>query len=75
MNRDKSATLVVSDLHNKERMLPADGRVRVAIEGVSSRLDCLALPAKRIVGDFVLVEPDISTDNHDSIAGEGAGRL
>lgn len=51
-------------------MLPEDGRVRVIVEGVSPEVDCGAFPAKRIVGDFVIVEADISADGHDAVAGE-----
>ncbi len=51
-------------------MLPEDGRVRVIVEGVRPQVDCGTFPAKRIVGDFVVVEADISTDGHDSVAGE-----
>ena len=51
-------------------MLPEDGRVRVVVEGVRPEVDCGTFPAKRIVGDFVTVEADISTDGHDSVAGE-----
>jgi starch synthase (maltosyl-transferring) len=51
-------------------MLPTDGRVRVVVEGVTPEVDCGAFPVKRIVGDFVTVEADISTDGHDLVASE-----
>ncbi|MBZ5675130.1 MAG: DUF3416 domain-containing protein [Acidobacteriia bacterium] len=57
------------------RMLPADGRVRVGVKGVSPSITGGARPAKGIIGDFGGVETDISTDGHDSLAGETAGRL
>jgi len=43
-------------------MLPPDGRVRVVAEGVSLEVECSRLLAKRIIGDFLTVEADISTD-------------
>ena len=45
-----------------------DGRVRVIIEAVSPEVDGGRFPAKRSIGDKVLVEADIFTDGHDSIA-------
>ncbi len=51
-------------------MLPPDGRVRVAIEGVRPEVDCGLFPSKRIVGDQVIVRADIFTDGHDAVAGE-----
>jgi starch synthase (maltosyl-transferring) len=51
-------------------MLPPDGRVRVVVEGVSPAVECGTLAAKRIIGDFVRVDADISTDGHDSITAE-----
>jgi starch synthase (maltosyl-transferring) len=49
--------------------LPAGGRNRVVIEGVTPEIDCGRFPAKRVVGDEVIVEADIFTDGHDQIAG------
>ena len=51
-------------------MLPPDGRVRVIVDGIRPEVDGGAFPAKRIIGDFVIVEADISTDGHDSVAGD-----
>jgi starch synthase (maltosyl-transferring) len=51
-------------------MLPPDGRVRVIVDGIRPEVDGGAFPAKRIVGDLVIVEADISTDGHDSVAGD-----
>jgi starch synthase (maltosyl-transferring) len=40
-------------------MLPAEGRTRVVVERVLSEVDGGAFPAKRIVGESVVVEADI----------------
>ncbi len=45
-----------------------DGRRRVIIEGISPEVDGGRFPAKRTVGDIVIVEADIFTDGHDAIA-------
>ncbi|MGB6974278.1 MAG: alpha-1,4-glucan--maltose-1-phosphate maltosyltransferase [Terracidiphilus sp.] len=45
-----------------------DGRRRVVIEGISPVVDSGLFPAKRTVGDLVLVEADIFADGHDAIA-------
>ena len=47
----------------------ADGRKRVIIEGISPEIDAGRFPAKRTIGDEVVVEADIFTDGHDSISG------
>jgi starch synthase (maltosyl-transferring) len=54
----------------QNRVLPPEGRVRVVIEGVRPQIDCGNFPAKRIVGDSVIVEADIFTDGHDLVTGE-----
>ena len=51
-------------------MLPPEGRVRVVVEGVGPEIDGGAFPAKRTVGEFLVVQADIFTDGHDSVAGE-----
>jgi starch synthase (maltosyl-transferring) len=51
-------------------VLPPEGRVRVVIEGVRPQIDCGNSPAKRIVGESVIVEADIFTDGHDLVSGE-----
>ncbi len=50
--------------------LPDDdsGRKRVVIEGVSPEVDAGRFPAKREVGDSVVIEADVFTDGQDSIA-------
>ena len=45
-----------------------DGRQRVIIESVTPEVDGGRFPAKRTVGDSVVVEADIFTDGHDSIS-------
>jgi starch synthase (maltosyl-transferring) len=42
-----------------------DGRRRVVIEGVSPEVDAGSFPAKRVVGEDVVVEADIFCDGHD----------
>ena len=43
-------------------------KARVVIEGLSPQVDCGRFPARRIVGDVVVVEADVFTDGHDSVA-------
>jgi len=45
-----------------------DGRRRVIIEGVQPEVECGLFPAKRVVGDRVIVEADIFADGHDLIS-------
>ncbi|MBV9191240.1 MAG: alpha-1,4-glucan--maltose-1-phosphate maltosyltransferase [Betaproteobacteria bacterium] len=49
-----------------ERRPPA----RVVIESVSPQVDSGRYPAKRAVGDDVLVEADVFTDGHDAVVAE-----
>lgn len=42
-------------------------RQRVTIEHVQPQVNCGRFPAKRIVGDFVVVEADIFADGHDVV--------
>src|SRR3954463_13986277 len=51
-------------------MVPADGRIRVTVEGVRPEIDGGAFPAKHLIGDLVIVEADIYCDSHDSVCGE-----
>ncbi|HET9781606.1 MAG TPA: alpha-1,4-glucan--maltose-1-phosphate maltosyltransferase [Candidatus Dormibacteraeota bacterium] len=48
--------------------LPVEGRRRVVIEAVSPEVDGGRFPAKRVVGELVVVEADIFADAHDSLA-------
>ena len=48
--------------------LPEEGRCRVVIEGVKPEIDGGRYPAKRVVGDRLVVEADAFTDGHDRIA-------
>src|SRR5438309_343922 len=45
-----------------------DGRRRVVIEGVQPEVDAGLFPAKRVVGDTVVVEADIFADSHDVLS-------
>ena len=45
-----------------------DGRQRVIIEAASPEVDGGAFPAKRVVGDTVVVEADLFADGHDLIS-------
>ena len=47
--------------------LPAEGRRRVVIEGLSPAVDGGRFPVKRIVGDELVVEADVFADGHDEI--------
>ncbi|MFQ5934267.1 MAG: maltotransferase domain-containing protein, partial [Dehalococcoidia bacterium] len=44
------------------------GRRRVIIEGVKPEIDAGRFPAKRVVGELVVVEADIFTDGYDSLS-------
>ena len=46
----------------------AEGRRRVAIEGVSPEVDAGRFPAKRTLGDRVAIEADVFADGHDALA-------
>lgn len=46
----------------------AEGRKRVAIEGVAPEIDCGRFPIKRRVGEKVIVEADAFTDGHDAVS-------
>jgi starch synthase (maltosyl-transferring) len=45
-----------------------DGRSRVIIEGVQPEVDAGLFPAKRVIGDSVVVEADIFADGHDVLS-------
>jgi starch synthase (maltosyl-transferring) len=45
-----------------------EGRKRVIIEGVKPEIDGGRFPAKRVVGERVVVEADIFTDGHDAVS-------
>ena len=49
-------------------MVELDGRRRVIIEGVQPEVDAGLFPAKRVVGDSVVVEADIFADGHDVLS-------
>ena len=59
--------------HAKAR-LPEGGLRRVIVEGLSPEVDGGRYPAKRIVGDTVVVECDLIADGHDAIAGRALFR-
>ena len=44
-----------------------EGRRRVVIERVRPEVDCGRFPAKRTVGERVIVEADVFTDGHDAV--------
>ena len=48
--------------------MQGDGRRRVVIEGIAPEIDGGRFAAKRCVDDSVLVEADIFTDGHDTVA-------
>ena len=47
-----------------------DGRRRVVIEAVSPQIDGGEFPAKRVIGEDVVVEADVLCDGHDVLAAE-----
>ena len=47
--------------------LPLEGRRRVVIENVTPRVDGGQFPAKRVVGDTLVVEADVFVDGHEEI--------
>src|SRR5947207_5849321 len=49
-------------------MAELDGRRRVIIEGVQPEVDSGLFPAKRVIGDRVVVEADIFADGHDLLS-------
>jgi starch synthase (maltosyl-transferring) len=59
---------------------PDQGRSRVVIESVKPEIDCGRFPAKRTVGEYLIVEADIFADGHDALSAlllwrkEGASR-
>ncbi len=52
---------------SKDSRARADGRSRVAIEGVAPEIDAGRFPAKAIVGDRLTVEADAFADGHDAV--------
>jgi starch synthase (maltosyl-transferring) len=52
----------------------ADGRVRVVVENVIPQVDCGRFPAKRVIGDRVVVEADVFADAHDEVSSQIAFR-
>ena len=53
----------------RESSLISAGRRRVLIESLSPQVDCGRYPAKRTVGDRVVVEADLVIDGHEKVAG------
>jgi starch synthase (maltosyl-transferring) len=51
----------------RARRKPEDGQKRVVIEHVTPEIDAGRFPAKRVVGESVLVQADIFGDGHDHI--------
>jgi len=43
-------------------------KARVVIEGLTPQVDCGRFPARRVLGDSVLVEADVFADGHDAVA-------
>ena len=50
-------------------MKPKEGRKRVIVEEVEPQIDCGRYPAKRILGDEVVVTAAIFGDGHDHVGG------
>jgi starch synthase (maltosyl-transferring) len=45
-----------------------DGRIRVVVERVRPDIDCGRFPAKRVIGDSLVVEADVFADGHDELS-------
>ena len=43
-------------------------KARVVIEGLTPQVDCGRFPARRVLGDTVVVEADVFADGHDAVA-------
>ncbi len=43
-------------------------KARVVIENITPQVDCGKFPAKRVVGESVIVEADVFTDGHDIVS-------
>ncbi len=50
-------------------MKPKEGRKRVIIEEVEPQIDCGRYPAKRVLGDEVVVTAAVFGDGHDHVSG------
>lgn len=66
-NRDKVTRSSVRSKSSQKGLLPADGRQRVIIEGVTPEIDGGKFPIKRTIGESVVVEADVFLDGHDAI--------
>src|SRR6266536_2626468 len=51
-----------------QTMKVKEGRRRVVIERVRPEIDCGRFPAKRTVGERVIVEADVFADGHEIVA-------
>src|SRR3954447_12879386 len=47
--------------------LPAEGRQRAIVESVTPSVDAGRFPAKRVIGDTLVVEADVFADGHDEV--------
>jgi len=45
-----------------------DGRIRVVVEHVYPEIDGGRFPAKRVIGDLLVIEADVFADGHDEIS-------
>src|SRR3954453_11541338 len=53
--------------------LPAEGRQRAIVESVTPSVDAGRFPAKRVIGDELVVEADVFADGHDEVRAMLAG--
>jgi starch synthase (maltosyl-transferring) len=63
----RTSESVRSESETRESGEPEDGRRRVVIEAISPEIDGGRFPAKRVVGDRVVVEADVFADGHDAV--------
>ncbi len=48
--------------------MPSDGRRRAVIEAITPQVDAGRFPAKRVIGDTIVVEADAFADGHDVVS-------
>lgn len=52
----------------REQALPAEGRLRAVVEGITPQVEGGRFPVKRSVDEVLVVEADCFTDGHDVVA-------
>ena len=65
--RSTSSSVAGAEGSTLSSLAGTDGRRRAVIESVRPEVDCGRFAAKRVVGEWVVVEADIFTDGHDRL--------